>query len=694
MNNNLEVGIYKYLDQRFAQERKKALKGFLENQSEGDLSFFGLDMYKKEKNNVDKILSCFYQSKYDPTITLTSSQIQVLNLLQHNNLLLSAPTSYGKTFVALEFIKRNEERLNNIVFIVPTLALMNELLKKIYTNFSKNFNICINSDQYHEGKNIFILVPERSNNDFIKLIHDNYSIDLLIIDEIYKLQKEKKKIDKDDRLILMNKTYRELIKVCKKILLLGPYIKDVSFNQSKLDIVKYYTNYSPVYNNVHEGLMKNWYDELDQKKSQLCFFSSPGMIYQNLQFVIAAVKPDNKYIEKYNKEIAYLKSIYHQNTIYAKLLERGVGIHHGSVPVFLRKFYEKEFREKNLPIVLCTNTLMEGINTPTNSLIIVNNPGDVFKLQNLIGRVGRLNPKNPTIGDVSIYDKKTLELMNEIDNWKTLEILSENNKAESNDELLYFGTQYDDKEKNEKFIKELQSLNDIYGITKEEIIRRNLKFNIVWKIANENYQDQIKYYDSIKKSTTNYDFVKIAFSLLAQGEWVNWKCSPDKKNKRFWIPSKDSCLTYKIYALNLLEGQSIKQIVKTFETKELGDIDNVECRTYNLDLLVDCLFNLEKVIRFKFSVLADYFALFKLDELKAVKDFVQLVAGYCGESILEKVLDDFGIEVKDRRILVDYLNNRIEKPSASNVLKFLLDHRAELIKLPLSPFSIRNIFDY
>ena len=39
--------------------------------------------------------------------------------------------------LATEFIKRNKDSLNNIIFIIPTLALMNELVKKIYNLFVK-----------------------------------------------------------------------------------------------------------------------------------------------------------------------------------------------------------------------------------------------------------------------------------------------------------------------------------------------------------------------------------------------------------------------------------------------------------------------------------------------------------------------------------------------------------------------------
>lgn len=54
-------------------------------------------------------------------------------------MLLSAPTSFGKTFIALEYMAR--ATFSNIVFVVPTLALMNELSSKIRKSLEKNITL-------------------------------------------------------------------------------------------------------------------------------------------------------------------------------------------------------------------------------------------------------------------------------------------------------------------------------------------------------------------------------------------------------------------------------------------------------------------------------------------------------------------------------------------------------------------------
>ena len=129
MDNGIEIFEYRYMDSTIKKNRGIALKNYLLNEEKKELQFYDLDMYHKENTISTIILSQIYRSKIDRDIILNRYQIEILNILNENNLFLSAPTSFGKTFLMLEFIKRNIEKLNNIIFIIPTLALMNELLK-------------------------------------------------------------------------------------------------------------------------------------------------------------------------------------------------------------------------------------------------------------------------------------------------------------------------------------------------------------------------------------------------------------------------------------------------------------------------------------------------------------------------------------------------------------------------------------
>ena len=106
--------VYKFLDDNIKKYREKTLEEFLRGNMDSfeQLKFYDLDMYNNSNTIKDDIRRRIYQSKINNKIILTKYQIEILDILQNNNLFLSAPTSFGKTFIMLEFIKRNYDKLN------------------------------------------------------------------------------------------------------------------------------------------------------------------------------------------------------------------------------------------------------------------------------------------------------------------------------------------------------------------------------------------------------------------------------------------------------------------------------------------------------------------------------------------------------------------------------------------------------
>ena len=205
--------------------------------------------------------------------------------------------------------------------------------------------VCITSEaeldkNLDNSKKIMILVPERINTKKIREYLNDVSIDFAVYDEIYKLNVTMD-IDKDNsRLIIMNQTYKYLIENAKKLLLLGPFIKDVSFERSNIKIQKYITNLNLVYNEI-KNLDNNNYLNNNTKK-QFVYFKSPKSI--------------TNYLKGYEKNLSILKDVDYDNEIvkwmienvhkdwdYIDFLKKGIGIHHGNTPIFLRKYIEEEY---------------------------------------------------------------------------------------------------------------------------------------------------------------------------------------------------------------------------------------------------------------------------------------------------------------------------------------------------------------
>jgi len=666
---------YRYMDEIFKKKREFVLKDFLINNNSECLSFYDLDMYDNPQTVSSKILSVINKSLINPKIVLNKYQIEILNILNDSNLFLSAPTSFGKTFIMLEFIKRNEEKLNNIIFIIPTLALMNELVKKIYKLFSKGYNICINGSEELKEKNIFVFVPERSDKEFLTKIRE-LEIDLLVFDEIYKLQpKNNSEIKTDDRIIYMNKVYLDLVKKSNKIALLGPYINSVSFQRTKLDIVKYYTNFLPVYNNVIVLKDNESWTNYIKLEHQLIYFSSPGSIYNSLEKILEIIPENEDYIKKYSLEIEYLENKVSKDWYVIALLKRGIGIHHGKTPMFLRKFYENEYNSGNIKILLCTNTLMEGINTPTNSLIVVDDPGTAFKLNNLIGRVGRLNVESPSIGEVILSNSSILDNLKNTNDWCDLKILAESDEIVSDDEIIYLDKEYKQENKKEKINEELKILAD-YNITVDDIVYQNLQLEKSFNYINN------KLYDEFAKGKNMHDFVVSGTKLIKAPGYIF------KKDRYEDLSYQNETLPYKYYICDLLKNYSYKNLVDYFNIN-YNKINNLK----NTNIFIDSLYELNNYIKFKFSKLVQYLKMYEIDEMKnnsELQKFVGILSSYKNFDTANKILDDLGINEEDFMKIIELLNisNVI---STSIIIKLIKQNKDYLLMQDLTPFTKNNI---
>lgn len=448
-------------EKKIEEIRNKNLEAFYTKNIElspENMMNLGLNMYVKNIKYIRRELyNVFNQSLLDDEKVLHSQQAEVLKILMDgNNLLLSAPTSFGKTFIALEYMKRKS--FSNVVFVVPTLALMNELSVKIRKNFGKDYNIITNSFETFKKNNIFILVPERIDNNLLNEI-DNITIDLLVFDEIYKLKRKNvndKKNNNNKRLIALNKGYFDMVNKSNQIILLGPFIKEINFNRTKLDkdIVKYYSDYAPVYiktlfiEDNKDIFIKN---KIKNKGNKLIYFDSPASIYK---FCSSVELKTN--VELNNSLTSWCDKYISADWLPSKMLKKGIGIHHGNIPAFMRRYVENLYNEKKIVNMLCTSTLLEGINTPTEQLIIYDSNLSAFQVNNLIGRVGRLDTFKK--GLVYYFDEKLEQFIIGDEKYETIEIVAESNEIEDIEELIYL-----EKDKlllNDKNLKKLQDLEN------------------------------------------------------------------------------------------------------------------------------------------------------------------------------------------------------------------------------------------
>lgn len=366
----------------------------------------GLTMYSREYSFNSAIYNGFACSHIDDNLSLHPEQMRVLNLIKGNNgLIFSAPTSFGKTFVVFEYIAREQPK--NVVLIVPTLALVDEYKQKILKKYRDSFleykiytSIDIEKKYDFEHKNLFILTHDRVvNEDVISIFSE---IDFLVIDEVYKLKTD----FNNDRVLILNLAYKFLMEKSKKYLLLAPFLKEVR-NIDKIENKPLFfsSNFSPVVNKVIEQRIADENDryletvkvvnKLENTKRLVYFptvYSLNKFLYGSFEFDIEIGKSRilDEFIEWASNEI-------HEEWSILKALNKGILVHHGQLPLGIRMLQLELFDDidSEYNIMLCTSTLLEGVNTACENIIITKparnkTEFDAFDFFNLVGRTGRL----------------------------------------------------------------------------------------------------------------------------------------------------------------------------------------------------------------------------------------------------------------------------------------------------------------
>lgn len=375
---------------------------------------FSLDLTVYSKNfSFDSIIyNSFAISKVDNGVSLHPEQMEIIEQIEENNaLIISAPTSFGKTFCIFEYIAKHQPQ--NVVLIVPTLALIEEYFRKIlrkYKNAFKQYKVHTNvmeTDEYNDGSNnIFILTHDRIVDE--NLCDRIPNIDFLVIDEVYKLETDKN----DDRVLILNIAYYRLAIKSKKYVLLAPFIGKVEDTELlNMNPLFWRTNYSPVINDVHPieildekerfAVVEKVLNEKCKDEKTLIYFPTVASLYKYISNNLASQPLLEEIPSNVQHFIDWAKEEIHEEWCLVKALERGYLVHNGQIPLGTRTFQLDCYDEnRQYNRMLCTSTLLEGVNTTAQNIIITrpsrksNKPGEsffeAFDFFNLVGRTGRL----------------------------------------------------------------------------------------------------------------------------------------------------------------------------------------------------------------------------------------------------------------------------------------------------------------
>lgn len=383
---------------------------------------------------------------------LTDFQKKIWDAMDREKVIgISAPTSAGKSFVILmKVMQKLSSEKYDIVYIVPTLSLLNQVTED-FNRALKHMEICgceilntFTTNIDNKENRIYVLTQEKALAAFANEETAFSKRMILIADEIQNIERIKEDTDERAKILfdtLMEFRYKDNV---EQIIISGPRIDEIDklgTNMFGIETEDISTNISPVLNltysickinkqyylkqycmltsepickriehpEVITGYGKKKYD--DNYLGYLAYFlNGVGTEEQNIIFSptsstarkIACYLAEKSQKEIDNSElIKYYSDTIHENYTMCKTLGHGIAYHHGKLPMHVRRTLEKAIVEKKVNNVVCTTTLMQGVNMPAQN-VIVRNPHlylkktstaaelSNYEMANLRGRAGRL----------------------------------------------------------------------------------------------------------------------------------------------------------------------------------------------------------------------------------------------------------------------------------------------------------------
>ena len=352
---------------------------------------------------------------------------------------LTGPTSAGKSYILMMYLIDQFRKLPSatIVYIVPTRALINQVsddASKSLTQAGINdVNVTtIPIDLRSEGVSIkafYVLTQERLET--LLIANPDLGIDIVIVDEAQILSESSRGVLLEsviDRVMLRSPTAQFVFS--------GPMIENPTYFADVFglsDFTPCATKRSPVTQNLifldyqakpttEVAVRMGGHDDAhtittlplahqlmtdSDRLSYLSFLFGRGgssIVYVNGKAdaeataikIAGEVERNTARAEDLAELIKFVKSHIHKDYALVGTLAKGVGFHYGHMPSLLRKTLEDYFKARRLGFLVCTSTLLYGLNLPAKNIFMLKPTtgrgvaiaGSDF--WNLAGRAGRL----------------------------------------------------------------------------------------------------------------------------------------------------------------------------------------------------------------------------------------------------------------------------------------------------------------
>ena len=353
----------------------------------------------------------------------------------------SAPTASGKTFLVLQWlidqVIAGETQV--AVYLAPTRALVSEIETNLQGLLGETGLIEVSSlplpDKYKAartgGARVILVFTQERLHLLANVLGDEFSIDLLIVDEAHKIGDNQRGVILQDAIERATRANPKL-----KVVFISPATQNpeelLTDAPDGVQTIAIDSDASTVLQNLMVATQvprksKLWNLTLRQQTSTLPvgtlqLASTPAGLKKRLAFIAAAVGerggtlvytngageaeevadlisqllPKLEPIDSELSQLAELarKGVHHDFRL-APLVERGVAFHYGNMPSLIRLEIERLFRSGKIRFLVCTSTLIEGVNLSCRTIVVrgprkgIGHPMEPHDFWNLAGRAGR-----------------------------------------------------------------------------------------------------------------------------------------------------------------------------------------------------------------------------------------------------------------------------------------------------------------
>ena len=373
-------------------------------------------------------------------LTLTDYQFSLWGTLSENQpVAISAPTSAGKSFLVQAYIvhRLKADEPLKVAYIVPTRALISQVqadltaaLRQVGLSTVDVISVPLDEEDEPNDRTVFVMTQERLQ--VLLTNHSNLDIEIAVIDEAHSVEDGDRGIQLQsvvDEITIRHPT-AQVVFASPIVANLGIFqtmaglpemrmsrTEDATVSQNFINVVVKSPTKGRVDLLAQDGESRRLVGSrvigqaLNSRVECLVHVSNTigterqSIVYANGQadaekiaFQISDLRASEGRISEAREDLASLaREAVHPQYLLATTVMNGVGFHYGNIPTILRSAVESAFNQGHLTHLVCTSTLLSGVNLPAGNLFLCEpNRGNGSPLTsvdfwNLAGRAGRLS---------------------------------------------------------------------------------------------------------------------------------------------------------------------------------------------------------------------------------------------------------------------------------------------------------------